>query len=191
MKNKKIFYRALTILILLIVGSFVWKLLTDKPGPIKSEPHSYFICPDGSQHGPGVPGEGVQEWCKKYGFVISEGNTATPDENNKGGTTEAVITVSGYVVNGGDTTPEGLFDTPRKFVYTIQKDDGSTIGVSYTAYPPSPVGDREMKKIKLNFHAGTIKIGDYLKARGTYDTKTNVLTVINQGDYIETYSEKQ
>lgn len=182
MINKKLIFGAVTILILLIAGFATWKLLIDKPDYPRPEPHSYFICPDGSQHGPGIPGEGVQEWCEKNGFVISE---------NEEDTNGVVITVSGYVISGGDTTPEGLFDTPRKFVYSVQKDDGTNINVQYTAYPPSPAGDRERKKIRLDFHAGTIKIGDYLKAHGTYDKENNLLLVANEGDYLETYSEKQ
>lgn len=109
--------------------------------------------------------------------------TATPEA-------EITVAVSGYVVGGGDTTPQGLTDAPRKFVYNIQTDDGSFVTVAYTAYPPSPVGDREAKKIRLNFHAGTILVGDYLKARGTYDGNTNTLMVAEEGDYIETYPEK-
>src|SRR4030042_5640951 len=171
MTNKKLIFGALTILILSVGGFSTWKLLVGKSDSLGPEAHSYFICPDGSQHGPGVPGEGVQEWCKRYGFVISGENT-----------TEAVITVSGYVINGGDTTPEGLVDAPRKFIYTIQKDDDSKVDITYTAYPPSPAGDREREKIRLSFHAGTIQIGDYLNARGTFDAKTNVLAVANEGD---------
>lgn len=103
---------------------------------------------------------------------------------------KVVTTVSGYVVSGGDTTPEGLFDKPRKFVFKIKKDSGSFVNVSYTAYPPSPVGDREMGKIRLNFHAGTIRIGDYLKARGVYNKETDMVVIAKEGDYIETYPEK-
>jgi hypothetical protein len=107
-------------------------------------------------------------------------------------TPEAEISaaVSGYVVGGGDKTPEGLADAPRRFVYDLQTDDGSFMAVAYIAYPPSPVGDREAKKIRLDFHAGTILVGDYLKARGSYDRNTNTLMVAEEGDYIETYPEK-
>lgn len=148
MKNKKLFYGLLMVLVLATTGIFIWKSSVEKVTVIK----------------PQLGGEGE---------------------------IKVAVTVSGYVISGGNTTPEGLFDAPRKFVYTIQKDDSSSTNVSYTAYSPSPVDGRERKKIRLNFHAGTIKIGDYLKARGIYDAKTNVLTVANEGDYIETYSEKQ
>ena len=104
--------------------------------------------------------------------------------------TETVTTVSGYVVGGGDTTPKGLSDAPRKFVYNVEKEDKSFIYVAYTAYPPSPVGGGEKNKIGLNFHAGMILTGDYLKARGSYDKDTNTLIVAAEGDYIETYPEK-
>ena len=191
MTNKKLILGALTILIILVVGFAAWKMSVDKPDSPRPETHSYFICPDGSQHGPGIPGEVVQEWCEKNGFVIMEENTTTSNDDNEKEKTEAVIIVSGYVISGGDTTPEGLFDTPRRFIYKVQKDDGTSVNVQYTAYPPSPVGDRERKKTRLDFHGGTIKIGDYLKARGTYEKENNVLIVSNEGDYIETYSEKQ
>lgn len=96
------------------------------------------------------------------------------------------LTISGYVVSGGDTTPQGLFDAPRKFVYKIKTDNGSNLDVTYTAYPPSPVGDQESKKIRLSFHAGSVLIGDYLQARGSFVKSTNVLTIADKGDYIET-----
>jgi hypothetical protein len=101
-------------------------------------------------------------------------------------------TVSGTVISGGDTTqPGGPTDTPRKFVYTIQKDDGSTVNVSYTAYPPSPVGDEQRKKILLSFRGGAIQVGDLLNAQGTYNKETNTLEVGNQNDYIFTTISEQ
>lgn len=102
----------------------------------------------------------------------------------------ATATVSGYVVSGGDTTPEGVFDMPRKFVYQIRKDNGAFVNVVYTAYPPSPVGDKKMEKIRLDFHTGNIRVGVYLKARGVYDKETNSVVVVNEGDYIESYAAK-
>ncbi|HUS59832.1 MAG TPA: hypothetical protein VMX76_00380 [Nevskiaceae bacterium] len=103
---------------------------------------------------------------------------------------KVVTAVFGYVVSGGDTTPEGLLDTPRKFVFKIKKDSGIFVNVTYTAYPPSPVGDREMGKIRLNFHTGTIRVGDYLITHGVYDKKTDMVVVAQEGDYIETYFER-
>lgn len=103
---------------------------------------------------------------------------------------ETVTTIRGYVVSGGDTTPEGLSDVPRKFVYKVQKDDGSFVYVTYTAYPPSPFGDGERNIIRLSFHAGTILVGDYLMARGRCDKQTNTLIVAAEGGYIETFAEK-
>lgn len=102
---------------------------------------------------------------------------------------QPILVISGYVSSGGDSTPKGLFDVPRKFIYKIQADDGSVVDVTYTAYPPSLVGDRG-KRIKLNFHAGTILIGDYLRARGRFDKNTSTLVVAEDGDYIETYAKK-
>jgi hypothetical protein len=107
-----------------------------------------------------------------------------------GNTTQNMDTISGYVISGGDLTPEGLLDAPRKFVYKVEMDNGSFVDVTYTAYPPGPVSEREGEKIRLNFHAGTILIGDYLKARGSYDPNTNTLIIAKEGDYIETYPEK-
>jgi hypothetical protein len=104
--------------------------------------------------------------------------------------TEAITVVSGYVVDGGDTTPEGLLDSPRQFLYKIEREDGSFVNVAYTAFPPGPFETPEGRKIRLNFHAGTILIGDYLKAQGSYDKNTNTLTVAEEGDYIETYPKK-
>lgn len=98
--------------------------------------------------------------------------------------------ISGRVISGGDTTPKGLLDAPRKFVYQIEKDDGSIVNLTYTAFPPSPFGDRQLQKIKLVLHSGRISPGDYIKANGSYDSKTNTLNVAQDGDFIETSPEK-
>ena len=99
------------------------------------------------------------------------------------------IKVSGYVIYGGDTTPDGLVDVPRKYEYQIETDDGDIINVTYTAFPPSPPGN-ERNKIRLDFYAGEILIGDYLQARGNYDGQTKTLIVTEDGDYILTYPAK-
>lgn len=98
------------------------------------------------------------------------------------------MTVTGFVISGGDTTPEGLFDAPRRFEYQIEREDGSIVTVAYTAYPPSPVADRAA--IILEFHAGSILIGDFLEARGRFDDVTKTLTVESEGDYIKTFETK-
>ncbi len=73
-------------------------------------------------------------------------------------------------------------DAPRVFVYQVRLDTGATLEVSYTAFPPSPVGDKQ--KIRLEFHNGQIQVGDLLEAYGKYDPATNRLTVTEEGDYI-------
>lgn len=99
-------------------------------------------------------------------------------------------TVTGIVIGGGDTTPQGLMDAPRKFVYEVERKDETRVNVSYTAYPPSPAGDIANKKITLEFYNGTIQPGDYIEAHGTYDKDSNTIIVANQGDYIRTYAEE-
>ena len=98
--------------------------------------------------------------------------------------------ISGKVIDGGDTTPESLMDVPRKFVFRIETDDGSIINLRYTAFPPSPFGDRQMKGVNLSFHQGKILPGHYLKASGDFDTETNTLVISQEGDFIETSSGK-
>jgi hypothetical protein len=95
--------------------------------------------------------------------------------------------VSGTIIDGGDTTPPDLLDAPRKFSYSIQT-DGQIVTITYTAFPPSP--NPNDKKIKLNFHAGVILIGDYARARGKYDDQTKTLVVAEEGDFIETFASK-
>ncbi|MCX5792557.1 MAG: hypothetical protein NTY45_10170 [Elusimicrobia bacterium] len=94
--------------------------------------------------------------------------------------------LSGRVVSGGDVIPEGLSDAPRKFIYQVRQDNAAIIKVTYTAYPPSPAGEREGNKIRLSFYAGSVKTGDYIKASGSFDNATRTLTVADDGDYIET-----
>ena len=94
--------------------------------------------------------------------------------------------VVGVVLSGGDQTPEGLMGGPRIFAYQVQLDSGEVITVEYTAYPPSPAGDSEPRP-RLNFHAGTIKLGDRLIAQGTYDPTKETLTIEAETDFIETF----
>jgi hypothetical protein len=90
------------------------------------------------------------------------------------------------VVGGGDTTPEGLADAPRRFVYRVETGDGSIARVAYTAYPPSPADDGV--GIILRFHAGVVRVGDFLVARGHYD-EAGIL-VVSEGGSIETFAER-
>jgi hypothetical protein len=100
---------------------------------------------------------------------------------------ELPITVTGTVISGGDTTPAGgPLDAPRRFVYLVQKSDGAYVNVSYTAYPPSPAGKEKMGMIRLEFANGVIIPGDLMEAYGSYDSKTNTLTVAEAGNYIRT-----
>jgi hypothetical protein len=102
------------------------------------------------------------------------------------------VEVSGIVIEGGDTThPGGPLDTPRRFVYKIEKADHTFINIAYTAYPPSPVGDAARAKILLQFRGGSIQPSDILVARGTYDKDTNTVNVANQGDFIVTYATEE
>lgn len=73
------------------------------------------------------------------------------------------LCIAGHVVSGGDKSPGGLTDAPRQFAYKVERDNGGTIEVRYTAFPPGPT---LRPRPKLDFHQGTIKIGDYLKACG-------------------------
>jgi pimeloyl-ACP methyl ester carboxylesterase len=78
-------------------------------------------------------------------------------------------------------------DAPRVFVYEVQCEDGTMVNVSYTAYPPSPVGDDNRNKITLDITGGSIKAGDRMEALGRIDKETNTIVVEDQGDYIKTY----
>ena len=96
--------------------------------------------------------------------------------------------VTGTVVSGGDITlPDGPKDAPRVFVYEVKREDGTTVKVSYTAYPPSPVGDANRDKITLQFSGGSINIGDRMEALGRLDKETATIVVAEQGDYIKTF----
>ena len=99
------------------------------------------------------------------------------------------MTISGYVIKGGDTTPDGLINVPRIFEYQIETDDGLIINLTYTAFPPSPIGNKK-NNFDLDFHAGEIQTGDYLQARGDYYEQNKTLTISEEGDFIHTYPEK-
>ncbi len=105
--------------------------------------------------------------------------------------TGSITMISGYVIDEcKDTTPVGLEDAPRKLVCAVETENGSIVNVSYTAYPPSPAGDKLGEKIRLDFHAGRILKGDYIRAAGNLDTATNTLVVFDEGHYIETFAKK-
>jgi hypothetical protein len=96
--------------------------------------------------------------------------------------------ITGYVIAGGDTTPEGLSDAPRQFVYEVKGDDSNVITVVYHAFPPGPANEAE--KIRLNFHAGEVITGDYMRACGQLDSNTHTLVIARSGHYIETYPKQ-
>lgn len=100
------------------------------------------------------------------------------------------VMISGFVTDCIDTTPEGLLDAPRKIICTVETDEGSQVRVMYTAYPPSPVGDAQRGKVRLDFHAGSILAGDYLRAGGSFDEAMNTLIVSEEGHFIETFPDK-
>jgi hypothetical protein len=95
--------------------------------------------------------------------------------------------VSGYVISGGYVGPENIKDAPRKYVYEILNENEIFL-VSYTAYPPSPVGDKN--KVELKFHTGEILVSDYLIACGVYDKPTKTFVVESDGQYIWTFAGK-
>ena len=99
------------------------------------------------------------------------------------------VYISGIVIGGGDTTPPGLMDAPRVFVYLVMRAEG-LINVTYTAYPPSPVGDKLDGKITLDFEGGSVRVGDKMVAYGTLDRNTNTLVVAGEDGYIRTYGVK-
>jgi hypothetical protein len=96
--------------------------------------------------------------------------------------------IEGIVVGGGDKSPTNRSGGPRTFIFEVRIDSGEIVLVTYVALPPSPAADQQ--RFRLDFHAGEIKIGDYLKAYGSFDPATLTLTVAEQGDYIETYPTK-
>jgi pimeloyl-ACP methyl ester carboxylesterase len=99
------------------------------------------------------------------------------------------LPVTGTVIGGGDTTiPGGPLDVPRVFVYEVKTNDGTTVKVSYNAYPPSPVGDAYRSKVTLEFAGGSIAVGDRIEALGRFDAETNTIQIAEQGDYIKTFS---
>ena len=123
----------------------------------------------------------------------SEPPTAGSPPTNPAAGDETAAPIKGYetsgtITDGGDMTPPDLLDAPRKFSYRVQTDDGQSVTMTYTAYPPSP--NQGQKKIRLTFHAGEILIGDYVKARGTFDPKSKTLVVAEEGDYIETFASR-
>lgn len=96
--------------------------------------------------------------------------------------------VEGVVIGGGDKSPSTRLGGPRTYVFEVRSDRGEIILVTYVAMPPSPAADRQA--FRLEFHAGEIKIGDYLKAYGSFDPATMTLTVTEHRDYIETYPSR-
>jgi len=99
-----------------------------------------------------------------------------------------ITAVSGLVISGGNTTPEGLSDAPRNFVYAVKEEGGSLVNVSYTAYPPSTAGNDQ--KAILDFEEGIVNIGNYIEARGRFNKESNTVVVGHEGDYLKSFAEK-
>jgi len=116
---------------------------------------------------------------------MNTNNPTTAKTNEVVPLTSGVQTISGIVLGGGDQTPEGLLDSPRKFVYKVRISSGEEINIAYTAFPPSPATD-DQPGPQLKFHSGTINVGDHIKARGTYDSTSKTLTIAEENDFIET-----
>jgi uncharacterized protein YceK len=108
--------------------------------------------------------------------------TSKPDSSSGGKATAMPA------LKSGDQTPEGLMDAPRTFLYQVRLDSGEEINVTYTSYPPTPAGEKSA--ITLTFFEGVINPGNYLIANGTYDSKSKTLTVVKEGDSIETFAKK-
>jgi len=115
--------------------------------------------------------------------------TKSPTPQTAAPLTDGLQEVQGTVLGGGDTSPPGLMDAPRTFVYQVKLESGEEIQVQYTAYPPSPAADA-LPKVQIDLYAGEIRVGDYLTARGMYDSATRTLLVAADGDSIQTYEKK-
>ena len=114
-------------------------------------------------------------------------DTSTPETTTQVTCPKELVT--GYVVSGGDTTPSGLTGGPRRYLYQVREETGDLVSIAYTSYPPSPA-EEALQKIRLHFHAGEIKIGDYIIAYGCFDRDEKTLYVKEEGDYIETFPKK-
>jgi hypothetical protein len=115
-------------------------------------------------------------------------STAVPAATTPDGMPSGMeVEVRGLVLTGGDQSPEGLMDAPRKFVYQVETEERGLINVTYTAFPPSPVGGSQ--EIELEFHAGEIQIGDFLVAYGRFDAESLTLYVEGTGHFIQTLPE--
>lgn len=77
-KKKKITIAIILAVIVLVGGWWFENKIKGKDAGPDVEP--YFICPDGSQHGPGIPKEGVEKWCKKHGYTTLEKITITTNK---------------------------------------------------------------------------------------------------------------
>lgn len=118
------------------------------------------------------------------GSDTSSGKEPTMDRSLESGVHE----IGGVIVGGSDQTPQGLMDAPRTFIYQVKLDSGEQINLTYTAFPPTPAGQKSV--YRLTFFEGTINPGNYIQARGTYDADTKTLTVAEDGDFIETFAQK-
>ncbi len=106
------------------------------------------------------------------------------EEGNYIRTSVPRLEVIGKILSGGDSTPEAPADTPHNFVYTLQKDDGSTLEVHFTVYPE---GDERHDLFPITLYNTAIQPGDYMMVYGTYDVINNVITAAEEGDIIKTY----
>jgi hypothetical protein len=87
-------------------------------------------------------------------------------------------TVLGVVINISDITAlDSHSDTPHQFLYELLREDGTFVNVRYTA----------AKGATLSLYIESIKVGDYMKAVGTYLKDGNIVVVTGPDDMIKTY----
>ena len=61
--------RLLLLIVLVTFGALTaFFLIRKKETADSKEVEQYFVCPDGSHHGPGIPSEGVEAWCRSKGY---------------------------------------------------------------------------------------------------------------------------
>lgn len=121
-------------------------------------------------------------------IFIGCGNQKKARQSEQAATKSEQRVVQGTVLKVNfEGAPEAM-DAPRIYDILLKTDQGDTLHVKYRALPPSPV--REAAKIRLAFHAGVIKPGHYLIAKGEYQKNDRVVWVKSAGDFIETRENK-
>ena len=160
---------------------FVYQVMKDEGFPINVSYTAYPPSPAGDAARSKIildfySGEvRVGDRIEARGMLDQQSNTVVvAEEGDYIRTFPRQAVVLGIVIGIQKFAPAG---SPSQTVYELLRDDGTRVNVSFSGN----------KEVALSLYNESIRTGDYMKAAGNYDPRTNTVDAAGQGDMIKTY----